>query len=110
MLKLEVSMKLIKFTINEIAYEEFLDHCKKEDITVKRKLNVLLSNDTIENSQIKGFIPKNYSGEQRTITLKVNEELYKGIMKNSGRLDVKYKKYIQYLIYNFLLKNSTGLD
>ena len=104
MLKLEVSMKLIKFTINENAYEEFLNHCKEEDITVKRKLNVLLSNDSIENSQIKGFVPKEYSGEYRTITLKVNEEFYKGIMKNSGRLDVKSKKYIQYLIYSFLKK------
>jgi predicted DNA binding CopG/RHH family protein len=95
-------MKLIKFSVNENAYEEFISHCKNEDITTKRMLNVLLSQDNIELSKINDFSAKEYTGKNRTITLKVNEELYKGVMKNSGKLDVKSQKYVQYLIYQFL--------
>ena len=95
-------MRIIKFSINENTYETFQNICRLENITVKKKLNVLLSKDNPEGIDIKECFPEDANQNLRRITLKVNEELYKGIMKNSDKFDIKPKSYIPYLIYNFL--------
>lgn len=95
-------MRIIKFSINENAYESFLKHCKDIDITVKKKINVLVSLDKSNDTNINDYFPENLDQNLRTITLKVNEELFKGVMKGSDRLGIKSKRYIPYLIYKFL--------
>jgi hypothetical protein len=95
-------MQIIKFTMNEKYYDEFKDMCIKQDITVKKKLNILLSQDT-EPGDITKYFPSDYDESIRSVTLKVNEELYKGVMKNCGRFDLKSRKYVPYLIYKYLL-------
>lgn len=95
-------MRIIKFSINENAYESFVEKCKAEDITVKKKINVLLSQDNSRDININDYFPENQDQNLRTITLKVNEELYKGVMKNSDRLDIKSKRYVPFLIYKYL--------
>ena len=94
-------MKVIKFTINEDYYEKFKILCSKDGITMKRKLNVLVSQDT-EVVDIKDYFPSDYNENIRNVTLKINEEIYKGIMKKCGKLDLKVKKYVPYLIYRYL--------
>jgi|LGOV01.1.fsa_nt_gb hypothetical protein len=94
-------MKVIKFTINEDYYEQFKILCSKDDITVKRKLNVLVSQDA-ESTDIKEYFPSDYNEKMRKVTLKINEEIYKGIMKKCGKLDLKVNKYVSYLIYRYL--------
>jgi len=100
-------MKIIKFTINEDYYDESIAICKKEEITIKKKLNVLLSQDIDEVSNIRDYFPLNYNENQRTVTLKVNEELYKGIIIRSDNLAIKSSKYVPYLIYRFLIKSNS---
>jgi hypothetical protein len=95
-------MRIIKFSINEISYESFLANCKEEDITAKRKINVLISKDYSSVTNINDYFPDNNEVTLRTITLKVNEELHKGVMKGSDRLGIKSKRYIPYLIYKYL--------
>ena len=95
-------MRIIKFSINEKAYEDFMNKCKTEDITVKKKINVLLSKDRSVDVNINDYFPDNHDQDLRTITLKVNEELYKGLMKSSDRLDIKSKRFIPYLIYKYI--------
>jgi hypothetical protein len=98
-------MRIIKFNINEDAYETFATMCKNEDITVKKKINVLLAQDSSKDANINDYLPENYDQNLRSITLKVNEELYKGVMKSSDRLDVRAKKFIPYLIYKYIKEN-----
>lgn len=98
-------MKVIKFTINEDYYNDFKDICSKEDITVKKKINVLLSQDT-EFADITEYLPSDYDEKIKRVTLKINEELYKGIMKKCGKFDLKVSKYVPYLIYRYLLDIS----
>ena len=95
-------MRIIKFTINERAYETFSNMCKEEDITIKKKINVLLSKDNTREYSGDDIFPADSNQELRTITLKLNEEVYKGIMKNSDILEMKSKRYIQYLIYKYI--------
>lgn len=95
-------MRILKFSINRSAYETFIEKCKQEDITVKKKLNVLLSQDNSTDVDIYDYYPENDDQDLRTITLKVNEELYKGVMKSSDRLNVKSKRFLPYLIYKYL--------
>lgn len=95
-------MKLLKFKIHEDYYEEFKDCCINEDIAVKRKLNVLLSQDKF-TIDIKSFFPEDHSEKSRKMTLKVNDELYKSVMKKCGQLGLNSKDYMPYLIYKFLL-------
>jgi len=95
-------MRIIKFSINENSYETFLKECKDKDITVKRKINVLISQDKAIDTDINDYFPENLDKDLRTITLKVNEELFKGVMKGSDRLGIKSKRYIPYLIYKYL--------
>lgn len=97
-------MRIFKFNIKEEVYTQFISICKEQDITVKKKINVLLSQDKANSSEINSFFPENTDIELRSITLKVNEELYKGIMKKSDILGIKPKKYIPYLIYRFIGK------
>ncbi len=94
-------MKVVKFTINEADYTKFKEVCVVENITVKKKLNVLISKDR-EPGNINKYFPNTVDGEQKKVTLKVNEELYKGIMKNCGKFDLRPAKYVPYLIYKFL--------
>lgn len=98
-------MKVIKFTINENYYEEFKDICISEDITIKKKINSLLSSD-VRRVDINEYFPIDHDKNMRKVTLKINEELYKGIMKNCGRFDFKASRYVAYLIYKFLLKKK----
>lgn len=98
-------MKLIKFTINENYYEEFKTICESSDITIKKKLNVLLSAD-VKKIDINEYFPENHDQNVKKVTLKVNEELYKGILKNCGRFDIRSSRYVPYLIYKFLLENK----
>lgn len=95
-------MRIIKFSINENSYEAFLKECKAKDITVKRKINVLISQDKAYDTDINDYFPEDLDKDLRTITLKVNEELFKGVMKGSDRLGIKSKRYIPYLIYKYL--------
>lgn len=94
-------MKIIRFTINEDYYEKFTLLCSKDDITVKRKINVLVSQDT-NPTDLKKYFPADYSKNIRRVSLKINEQIYKGIMKNCGKFDIKVSKYISYLIYKYL--------
>lgn len=95
-------MKVLKFRIHTDYFEEFKNICIEEDITVKRKFNVLLSED--RNTQnILDYFPEEHKDDLRKMTLKVNEELYKGVMKKCGRLDLQVRDYMAYLIYKFLL-------
>lgn len=94
-------MKILKFTINEDYYNEFKDRCLEENITVKKKLNVLVSRDS-EYIDINQFSPSDFDKNIKKVTLKVNEELYKGVMKKCGKEDVRASKYLPYLIYKFL--------
>jgi len=99
-------MKVLKFRINEDYYKAFQDHCKKEDITIKRKLNVLLAQDR-RPENIDSYFPEEHTHNLKRLTLKVNEELYKGVMKQCGRNDFRVSTYLAYLIYKFLSdKNS----
>lgn len=95
-------MRIIKFSINEDVYEDFISICKQEKITIKKKLNVLLSQDNEPIQDINAYFPDNHTHNIRSITLKTNEELYKGVMKRSDILGIKSKKYVPYLIYKFL--------
>jgi predicted DNA binding CopG/RHH family protein len=95
-------MRIIKFTINEDYYDALKIICGQEDITIKKKINVLLSNDIGEVANTKNFFPEDFSEKPRTITLKVNEELYKGVVKRADILGIKPSKYLPYLIYRFL--------
>lgn len=94
-------MRIIKFSINEDYYNRFKDICDSENITVKKKLNVLVSQD-LYSKDMDQYFPKNANIHTKHLTLKVNEELYKGIIKNCDKNDIRMKKYIQYLIYKFL--------
>jgi len=101
-------MRVIKFTINENYYEEFKNKCFDQDITVKKKLNVLIAQDsTVEN--IKDLFPEDHNENPRKITLKVNEELFKSIMKKCGTLDLKIGNYMPYLIYRYLANEKIAL-
>ncbi len=95
-------MKVLKFAINEKYFDEFKEICQKEEITIKRKINVLLSQDR-NPTNIKDYYPEDYKEHTRKLTLKVNEELYKGVMKNCGKFDYRIREYVPYLIYKFLL-------
>jgi len=99
-------MKVIKFTINEKYYNELKEICLQEELTIKRKINILLSQDT-QCINIRDYFPEDYNQDIKKVTLKINEELYKGIMKKCGKLDLKTREYVPYLIYRYLgsLKN-----
>ncbi len=99
-------MKVIKFTINEDYYNELKEICVDEGITIKRKINVLLSMDPGFDN-INDYFPADSKENVKRLTLKVNEELYKGIMKRCGQLDLRANKYVPYLIYRYLLNNGS---
>ena len=101
-------MKVIKFTINENYYNELKSKCEENDLTVKRKINVLVSQDTAytDYEDINEYFPEDSKENVKKVTLKVNEELYKGIMKNCGKLDLRTNKYIPYLIYRYLREDK----
>ena len=98
-------MKVIKFTINQSYYDELKSICEEEDITIKRKINILLTDD-IGIPDTKKYIPTDLDNNIKRITLKINEELYKGIMKKCGKFDIRVNKYLPYLIYKYLLTNN----
>lgn len=94
-------MKVLKFSIYEKYYEAFKNQCIKENITVKRKLNVLLVQDT-KPARLQDYYPEDANEATRKLTLKVNEELYKSVMKKCGQMDYKVRQYLPYLIYRYL--------
>lgn len=98
-------MQLIKFTINENYYNEFKEICVASDVTIKRKINVILAGD-VTAVDINEYFPEDHNQNPKKVTLKVNEEFYKGVMKNCGRFDIRTSKYIPYLIYRYLLENK----
>ena len=98
-------MKVLKFKVHADYFEEFKNICTEENITVKKKYNVLLSQDR-NTSDIMDYFPEDHSENLRKMTLKVNEELYKGVMKKCGRLDLRVRDYMVYLIYKFLLERK----
>lgn len=95
-------MRIFRFAINEDIYKQFTSICDQEEITIKKKLNVLLAQDKTSESGINQYLQDKDDFDLRMITLKVNEELYKGIMKNSDILAVNPKNYIPYLINKFM--------
>lgn len=94
-------MKVIKFTLNEDYYNAFRDICVRDGIAIKSKINVLLVQDRNPNDFKESF-PADHHEKTKGVTLKINEELYKGIMKNCGRYDIRPRKYVPYLIYKYL--------
>ena len=94
-------MKVLKFRIHADYYEQFKTICEEEDITVKKKYNVLVAQDR-NPEYILDYFPEDHHEMSRKMTLKVNEELYKGVMKNCGRHDIRVRDYMAYLIYKFL--------
>lgn len=94
-------MKIVKFSMNEDYYDRFKAICDKDDLTIKRKLNILLSQDTVA-VEVKVYFPKDAHEKSKSVTLKINEELYKGIMKNCGKFNESPRQYVPYLIYRYL--------
>lgn len=101
-------MKVVKFSINEDYYNLFKEDCLKTEVTIKRKLNVVLSQDR-ETQNFTDIYPADYLEKRKPVTLKINEELYKSIMKNCGKYDVTPKKYLPYLIYKHLLTQGLSV-
>ena len=101
-------MKVVKFSINEDYYNLFKEECLKTEITIKRKLNVVLSQDR-QTQNFTDVYPADYLEKRKPVTLKINEELYKSIMKNCGKFDVAPKKYLPYLIYKYLLAEGLSV-
>lgn len=101
-------MKVVKFSINEDYYNLFKEDCLKTEMTIKRKLNVVLSQDR-ETQNFTDIYPADYLEKRKPVTLKINEELYKSIMKNCGKYDVTPKKYLPYLIYKYLLTQGLSV-
>ena len=99
-------MKVLKFTVNEAYYNEFKAICDAESMTIKRKLNVLVAQDT-SPQDLKSYFPENYLDTPKKLTLKVNEELYKGVMKQCGQHDFRVRVYLPYLIYKFLSEKNS---
>lgn len=94
-------MKVVKFTMNEDYFNTFRDICVRDEITIKGKINVLLVQDR-DPEKFKEFFPPDHHEKTKSVTLKINEELFKSIMKNCGRYDIKPRKYVPYLIYKYL--------
>lgn len=94
-------MRIVRFTMNEKYYQEFKAICDQAEMTIKRKLNLLLAQD-LDASNIRDFFPPDHYEKSKSVTLKINEELYKGLMKNCDKLDVGPRDYVPYLIYKFL--------
>lgn len=94
-------MKVLKFTVNETYYNQFKEICDAESLTIKRMLNILVARDSAPEN-LKSYFPENYLETPKKLTLKVNEELYKGVMKKCGKHDFKVRIYLPYLVYKFL--------
>jgi hypothetical protein len=100
-------MRVFRFSINEAYYKQFQDICFDEDITIKKKLNVLLAKDN-DPREIEEYFPTTTEEQFKKVTLKVNEEFYKSIMKNCGRYDLRSTRYIPYLIYKCVYDHTKG--
>jgi len=94
-------MRVVKFKINDTYYEEFKSICVDDGVTIKKKLNILLAQDP-NPENITDYYPEDANENSRKLTLKINEELYRSIMKKCGRYDFSPSKYVPYLIYKFL--------
>ncbi len=94
-------MRVVTFKINESYYDQFKAICVNDGITVKKKINILLSQDP-HPSNIIDFYPEDSNQNTRKLTLKINEELYRSIMKKCGKFDFSPAKYVPYLIYKYL--------
>lgn len=99
-------MKVLKFTVNETYYNQFKEICDAENLNIKRMLNILVSRDT-SPGELKSYFPEDYLETPKKLTLKVNEELYKGVMKKCGQYDFRVRVYLPYLIYKFLGENNS---
>ncbi|MCH4889055.1 hypothetical protein EZV73_15780 [Acidaminobacter sp. JC074] len=98
-------MRVLKFKINSRDYKAFQDICKEEDIPIKRKLNVLVAKYSAIDTDLDEYFPEDFDQDLRSITLKVNEELYKGCIKSADRFEVSLRKFVPYLIHR-LIKES----
>lgn len=96
-------MKVLKFRVDIDCFEQFKAYCLEEGITIKKKLNVLVAQDTMP-SDILDYFPENHENSTRKMTLKVNDQLHKGVMKNVDRFELRVRDYLPYLIYKFLLE------
>lgn len=105
--KKEATMQVLKFNINSTAYESFLTMCRAEDITVKRKINVLISKYSSIDTDIDTYFPENFDQDLRSLTLKVNDELYRSAAKSADRLDISIRRFLAYLIYRLLLDTAS---
>lgn len=95
-------MRVIKFNINTTTYETFVSMCKDEGITIKKKLNVLVAKYSARDTDVDAYFTEELTSETRSITLKINEELYKSFMKSSDRLGLNLRRFIPYLIYRLI--------
>lgn len=91
-------MKVLKFRVENQYYDKFKSNCETEGITVKKKLNVLLAGDN-NPRDIQSHFPETHFNDLKKMTLKVNEEFYKGVMKKCGQNDFTVRDYLAYLIY-----------
>jgi len=102
---LEDYMKVLKFKIHEGYFEQFKEICIAEEVNVKKKLFLLLSED-YETNEIASYFPEDHHEHLRNMTLKVNEELYKGVSRKCSRLDLSVRDYLPYLIYKCLKEHN----
>lgn len=94
-------MKVLKFKVHADHFETFKNLCIAQEITIKKKLNVLLSED-FHTEDIYDYFPEDHDAMARKMTLKVNEPLFKGVMKKCGLMELRAKDYMAYLIYKYL--------
>lgn len=94
-------MKVLKFKVHADYFDIFKEMCQAEDITIKKKLNVLLAED-FRTEYIEDYFPEDHHEKARKMTLKVNEPLFKGVMKKCGLNDLRARDYCAYLIYKYL--------
>jgi hypothetical protein len=94
-------MKTIRFQINADYYEQLKNDCLKSDITIKKKINVLVTENR-QCTNYKKYFPLDYREELKFVTLKLNDELHKSIMIKCNEYDLTVGNYIPYLIYKYL--------
>lgn len=98
---IEHTMKVLKFKINETHFETFKTICSDNDITVKHLLYLTMT-EAEHTGLISDYIPEDFNDNLRNITLKVSNDMHKGVAKRCTKLDVSVRDYMQYLIYKCL--------
>jgi len=98
-------MNVLKFKINETYFDRFKEICQAKDSTVKNMLYITLTESDHEDF-ITNVFPEDFNENLRHLTLKVNNDLYKGVAKKCTRMDVSVRDYMQYLIFKCLKNNN----